>query len=849
MSRFNVSTRLAAWLLALFVMPMLAIAEEEGGDDKDGEDKAKSVADVTKDHSSYEGLLTLYRDDKTGALKLSIKPELLGEEMIYFAQAADGVVQTGYFRGAYLANDVITFERRYDHIDVVKQNTSYYFDPDNALSRAASANISNALIATAKILAEDDSAIVIDADPLFKTETMLQIKPSSRPNDDPRRFKLGSLSGETSRVLNVRSYPNNTDVEAELIYSNPTPTGSTGGDITDDRFVAVRIFHSIIAMPDNDYQPRMDDPRVGYFLDTVTDLTSFSATPYRDMITRWDLQKKYPEAALSEPVEPITFWIENTTPVEYRELIRDAALGWNSAFEKAGFKNAVVVKIQPDDATWDAGDIRYNVLRWTSSPNPPFGGYGPSFSNPRTGQTLGADIMLEYSFLNRYAYARHLINDADTLLDSRLPPMHAHEFCSLADGLKSETAVGRALLAASGEYDAALDVQIVHDAMHYLILHEIGHTLGLNHNMKATQLLSPDEAADADTVAAQTLSGSVMDYPAVNFIPGGPQTRFYSVAPGPYDDWAIQFGYDPSLADPAKRAAHLARSSERELAFGNDADDMRSAGKAIDPRVNIYDMSSDAIGYADRRMQTISDGLARLASDLPDDGKSYQETHDLFVQMIRSWARNAAVTSRYIGGVYLNRAMVGQPGAGAPYTPVEEDTQRRALEVLSRQVFAPNVMASAEPAFRYIARQRRGFNFFSGTEDPKIHAAALTVQGAVLDHLLHPAVMQRLTDTALYGNTYTLAEHVDGLTDAVFAADARGDVNSVRQNLQVDYVERLAKIVNGEGFDNLSQSAALLSLQNVDRLMARKRTSDLSTRAHVAHVRLIIERALEASRS
>ena len=149
-------------------------------------------------------------------------------------------------------------------------------------------------------------------------------------------------------------------------------------------------------MPDNDFEPRFDDPRVGYFSTEVDDQTSTSSTPYRDLIHRWDLKKKNPEAAISEPVTPITWWMENSTPLEWRETIKAAVLQWNIAFEKAGFKNAIVVKQQPDDADWDAGDIRYNVLRWTSSPQPPFGGYGPSFVNPRTGQILGADIMLEF---------------------------------------------------------------------------------------------------------------------------------------------------------------------------------------------------------------------------------------------------------------------------------------------------------------------------------------------------------------------------------------------------------------------------------------------------------------------
>ena len=137
----------------------------------------------------------------------------------------------------------------------------------------------------------------------------------------------------------------------------------------------------------------------------ITDMTSVSNTPYRDVIHRWNLQKKDPELPISEPIKPITFWIENTTPLAFRDAVIDGVLRWNKAFRTAGFKNAIEVRVQPENAKWDAGDIRYNVLRWTSSPRPPFGGYGPSFVNPKTGEILGADIMLEFVyFTNRVKY-------------------------------------------------------------------------------------------------------------------------------------------------------------------------------------------------------------------------------------------------------------------------------------------------------------------------------------------------------------------------------------------------------------------------------------------------------------
>lgn len=819
-----------------------AMAEDEKKDDEE----QKTIAELTKAHDKSEGLVTLFRDQKSGALKMLIPADVLDQELIYFAQAADGVVQTGYFRGAYLANGVIKLRREFDDIEVVSVNTNYYFAPDNALSRSASANISDSILAKQEILSEDETsgAILIDAGPLFLTEAMLQIKPSPNPDADPKAYSIGSLSESKTKLLAVRSYPENTDLEVEYVYSDGAPVGSTGADITDPRNVSVRVYHSLIAMSDNDYEPRFDDPRVGYFTTEVTDLTSFSPTPYRDLIHRWNLKKKDPSATVSDPVEPITYWIENSTPADLRELITHAALEWNKSFEKAGFSNAMVIKVQPDDAEWDAGDIRYNVLRWTSSPNPPFGGYGPSFVNPRTGQILGADIMLEYSFINRFGFARYLMSDASVLSDHAPHTMAmAEQFCSLSDGLRSENAVAGALMVgADGDVHAE---QLVSDSMHYLILHEIGHTLGLNHNMKATQLLSPSDVRDEAVVESGILAGSVMDYPAVNYMSDSEQTLFYTVSPGPYDDWAIRFGYAPEVSDPSVRAALLARSTEPTLAFGNDADDMRSPGKAIDPRVNIYDMSSDSIAYASTRMTQVSDGLAKLTKFGLESGESYQATHDAFVQMIRSWGRSAAVVSRFVGGVHVNRGMIDQPGAEPPYTVVDSATQRRAMQVLTDQVFAPGVADSASESYRYLAQQRRGFNFFSANEDPKIHATILTVQTSVLDHLLHPSVLARLSDSALYGNEYSLASAMTDLTDAVFAADARGSVSSLRQNLQVDFVRRLVAIADGEGYDNLSQSMAVYQLQQIENLADRKRASDVSTKAHVAHLKLIIEKALD----
>jgi hypothetical protein len=277
----------------------------------------KTIADVTKGNNKFEGLFTFYQDTVSGELKMSISKEQLGKEFIYFAQIGDGVVDAGTFRGAYGENNIFKIVRYFNRVEFVKQNVSHYFDPTNPLSRSADANISPGIMASAKIEAEDadKGTILIKADNLFLKETFSQIKNPPFPGESPMAFRLGNLDSEKTKVLAVRSYEKNTDLAVEYVYNNPSILNGGSSAVTDGRNVSIKVFHSLIELPDNGYEPRFDDPRVGYFTTEVTDMTTASATPYRDLVHRWDLRKKDPNAAISEPVDPIVFWIENSTPL------------------------------------------------------------------------------------------------------------------------------------------------------------------------------------------------------------------------------------------------------------------------------------------------------------------------------------------------------------------------------------------------------------------------------------------------------------------------------------------------------------------------------------------------------
>lgn len=843
-----------------------AKADKKDGDKADKKKKKKkekTIKDLVKDHKEMDGLFKLYRDEKTGKMMMEISEDQIGKDFIYFSHIENGVVEGGHFRGQYRQQKVFKLNKHFDKIEFVQQNPFFYFDQDNALARAEEANISPSIIAVSKIKAknskedqeENGVRYLIDADALFKTEVFDRLKPRGNPRVKPwERFSLGKVSKSKTRISEVNNYPENTAVTVDYVFSNPAPAnGGNGFEITDARNVNVRMQHTLLAMPENDFKPRMDDARVGYFLDYVNDMTSHSATPWRDMINRWHLVKKDPSAAVSEPVEPIVWWMENTTPVELRPTIKKAVEAWNIAFEQAGFKNAVVVKQQPDDADWDAGDIRYNVLRWTSSPTPPFGGYGPSFTNPYTGQILGADIMLEYSFITNRLRSSNVFEDAGVAIHeehddetaSFMDRLRAHEAnCNMAGQIQLNNMVGKALSLAQGR-DEATSRRLVEESIYYLMLHEVGHTLGLNHNMKATQARSYETTYDIDA-QGNGLAGSVMDYPAINFAPKGKeQAHYYTIRPGDYDIWAIQFGYSPDMEDPAVRKAHLARSNEKGLAFGNDADDMRAPGRGIDPRVNIFDMTDDAVRFAEDRLKMNKEALKDLRSKFTKEGQSYQELRDAYAVVTGDIYSHGNIASRYVGGVYVDRSVAGQPGATAPYRPVEEEKQRKAMKLLADYIFAPDAFETSSDLLQHIGIQRRGFFHFAG-EDPRVHSRVGRFQGIILSHLLHQNTLQRISDSALYGNTYSLTEMMDDLTSAIFDADSRGAVNTLRQQLQLHYVNRLIGILNAGNYDYVAKSNALANLKKIEKNMARWR-GDAATRAHRDHVAFIIAKALDVS--
>ena len=283
-----------------------------------------------------------------------------------------------------------------------------------------------------------------------------------------------------------------------------------------------------------------------------------------------------------------------------------------------------------------------------------------------------------------------------------------------------------------------------------------------------------------------------MDYEMVNIGKHNNWTgQYYSTTPGPYDIWAIQYGYESSLKNPVDELARvsklLSQSTKEELRYGNDADDMRSPGKGVDPRIMIFDMSTDPVGYAEERMDLIRSLFSELRKRYEVPGESYHAFADAFYILNREYRSCLTVISRYVGGLYMDRSMIGQENSELPFMAIPKETQKWAMALLDKYAFSPNAFSVLNDVYNHLQWQRRGW---SGTKDHKIHDQVLDQQKNILDQLLHTNVLKRISDSELYGNNYLLVNVFGDLTDACFAADAGTSVNSIRRNLQIEYTDR-----------------------------------------------------------
>ena len=770
-------------------------------DKKNGKKEYETIEEFMEDgeYVKLEGFMNILHETEKDKYYLIIEKNKLNKEFIYFTYILNGPQAVGASGGSLGEGYILEFRMFKDDIGLYKINTKFTYDEPNKITQSKLTNIIEAFMGRFKVEVKEEDKFLISADKLFLSEILTSVTPNiPREYAEYYDLDLGKLDKEKTYIADIRNYPKNTAIEINYGFFNAKPKPSASVDaVADKRYTFISARHLFVEMPDDKFEPRVADQRVGYFSQKVTDLSTYDTYPARDLMNRWRLVKKNPDAELSEPVEPIVFWVENSTPEEIRPFVVKGIEGWNAAFEEAGFKNAVVAKIQPDDAEWDAGDVQYNVVRWASTPSPRYAGYGPSIANPRTGEIIAADIVQEFNAIKRgYTY--------------------------------------RKLWGYSEDKDP-LEQWIVS-----LTMHEVGHTLGLRHNFKSSWIYDADEIHDT-SITGKSHIGSVMDYDPINIAPEGKeQGNYFPHAPGLYDRWAIKFGYTPNLSD-SEREEILSQSVLPELIYGTDGDAMGSPGSNIDPRAKRYDLSGDPVKYTSERIDVINSKIKELPSIYLTEGETSTEFRSTFFSLTREKGRFMEGVSRLIGGVYSNRVVNGQEGI-TPFEAVAYDDQKNAMNLISTKLLSNNAFTFDPEILKYLQSEKRAaYSPSRGNEDPQLHDLVLGMQGRVLAHILHPRVMQRLVDSAQYGNTYMPQEVLDDLFNAIFVQ--REEVNTFKMNLQSKYTDGLIDALADDSYDEISKSAIYSSLNEIEKFSSRPYGDD-SYKNHLKFINWKVNKAL-----
>jgi len=338
-----------------------------------------------------------------------------------------------------------------------------------------------------------------------------------------------------------------------------------------------------------------------------------------------------------------------------------------------------------------------------------------------------------------------------------------------------------------------------------------------------------------------------MDYSVVNAaLDHSKQADYYTTTPGPYDGWAIEYGYTQFSEANEKAGLEkiLSRSTDSKLIFGNDAD-IAFIGSGIDPRVNVWDMSNDMVTYGTDRFKLVNELMGKLKDKYAKPGSSYADMRWKYNMLINQRYSMAIPLAMYVGGIYIDRSFVGQNPSAAPFVPVPADYQKKALAVLNTYIFSPNAFDADSYLFPYLQRQRRGFSFFGNPEDPKPELTVYYMQTFVLQCLLNEYTLARANRTTLYGGSYPSANIMNDVTAIVFDADLKSDVNLYRQNLQTEYVKKVADILlKGGGYDDATRAAALSTLRNIKSKLDSAKSSNEQTKAHRASLQFLIDKAL-----
>lgn len=839
----------------------------------------QTYAAFTKGATIQPGVIDLIRKDDD--LYFDLKPENFDKTYIILPSIERGV-GSGAFAGRVYEPFQVTFKLVGKRVLWITPNTRYVADKDSAAARSLAISVADSVIQSTPIVAEETGKKhVVVAPSLFLTDFEgigADLGRGSSPPSLPGLLQLISrpsfnVDATKSYYLSTKTFPRNDEISVNLTFNGPANAMPT---VPDGRGIPIGVHYSIVAPPDRDpkFVPRLADDRVGYFITARKRYGNDAvATPFERFVERWNLDNG-----------PITFYLTNEVPAAYRDTVRRGILAWNDAFAKVGRPHAIVVKDPPTEPGWDADDARYTTVRWITSDQPDFSAYSPHVSDPDTGQIIRAEVVIDGESLrsikrgyvervqpaqraraNAYAPAGGPLDIASLAASGGGNDDQSLE-CTLEEDSVAQAALGSLMLAQNPRATQADRERYAQEWLYSTVMHEVGHTLGLRHNFQGSTAYTYAQLHDPSFTRANGTTGSVMDYTPANIAaPRERQADYFPTKLGAYDYWAVEYGYRtfPNVRSSADEAVALSRIASRStqpgLAYGTDED---ATPNSIDPRIQRFDLSNDPLGYIDAQFRIDDDVASRLTRTYPGDARSFQDLRSGLITVLNNQLNNAALASKYVGGIYTSRAHRNQPGAALPFASVPRAQQRRAFDLLDRWVlssrafrFSPELLNAAAPT-RYGVHW--GANGVRRSDFP-IREVIAELQDDVISEIFSPVNLGRVADQELKvrkpGETMTLADLFAWTNGAVYDDLGRAKIDPAHRELQRRFADLQMQIVSlpASFADQLSlpRETQALSRTALIRLSSRlggavAAARDPGTRAHLVDLRVRVNGVLNA---
>ena len=784
-----------------------------------------------RDATVSSGLISIVKKD--GKVYLALAPSQVGKDFIETAVPATGLGGFGPAPGEpYVAPArILRFERVDNSIVVRWPNTDTITAPNSPEEAGVNASLPSSVVAVVPVVAEDSSHVVFAADSFlgdvadFASQLRMDRNPAHAYRLDPSRSFFSA----------TKAFPENDVLRVDQTWAAGEPT--IVDNAPDARSLEVQITYNIIAAPDDGYVPRIYDPRVGYFSQPLINFSSDSLLQ-RDVhyLTRWNFGSRT-SAAPFQATNPLVFYLSSDIPVQYRGTVRSALLTWNSAFSRIGILNAIQVKDQPADPNWDPDDIRHNMIRWIDTSRPQYGAEGLLLCDPRTGEELNVGVNFDAieGIGGRLTY-KYVIAPARGLADS------AQAEKNYAEGF-----------------------------IRSVILHESGHDLGLQHNFIGSEAYTAKDLQSRSFTNRYGVASSVMEYSPINLWPKGVgQGDYVQLVLGPYDYYAVKYGYGyiPARA-PQQELPTLRRWASRwaepNYRFASDEDaDVFGSGHSTDPRVVTFDLTNKPMQWCQTQMTMDHQLMDNVNRRFPERGMAYDEARAAFMMPMRGYLRCATMAAHTIGGEYISRALKGDPGAGAPLTPVLRGDELAAWRQLQNNLFSdaawrfnPAVLDTLTYSEVSSLSNDASWGYQpQATHDVPVVTMVGAAQKSTLGELFSPQRLGNLDAMSTKyaaGRTMSLSDLFGWAQDGIFGDIASGGSKDgvIRRNLQVMYAKMLAEMWTAPkpGTPADAQALARLQLENIrhDAVIGRGRhgLNDLQ-RAHLGALQAIADQALQA---